>query len=519
MWAIGLPCSVLAQGSAPTVSKETAKPPTPLSFRVSVESGLLTVPYTGKVYVLLSRRSRREPRHAQHWFGDQPVFTIEVEKWDGSRPLTVDATAMGSPVTIPELPDGTYQVQAVLRIDLDSPNPGRGSGDLYSKAREIVLDPRISGVIDLHIDQVVTQQPYAETDRVKLVEMVSSSLSKFHGRQVIIRAAVILPASFDPEGDRRYPSLYWLTGFGGDHIMARFLPRAFDRVDKEKRHDRMLIVVPDPLCYRGHSVFADSANNGPWGQALVKELIPEIERRFRGPSSGKERYVTGVSSGGWSSLWLQVNYPDEFNGCWSLVPDPVDFRDFQRIDIYAEDANMYRGKNGERRPLSHRGDEVTAWYDEFVARETVLGAGGQIHSFEAVFSPRGSDGKPMALFDRETGAIDPTVARAWRAYDIRLLIERNWQALAPKLAGKLHVYAGELDNFYLEGAVRLLKESLAKLGSDADLRIIGGAGHGPMPQFVVPMFETILANAPQDPDAKTAGAPSRGGDDSSNDGR
>jgi S-formylglutathione hydrolase FrmB len=237
-----------------------------------------------------------------------------------------------------------------------------------------------------------------------------------------------------------------------------------------------IFVAPDPTCYYGHCVFADSANNGPWGAALMDELIPAVERQFRGAGAA-HRYVTGVSSGGWSSLWLQVTYPEEFAGVWSHCPDPVDFRDFQRIDLYAPHANMYHDENGERRPLCRRGDEVMIWYDDFVRMESAMGPGGQIGSFEAVFGRR-KNRAPEPLFDRATGNVDSAAARSWEPYDIRLVLERNWKTLGPKLKGKLHIYAGAEDNFYLEGAVERLKKSLKQLGSDAEVEIVPGMGHG-----------------------------------------
>jgi S-formylglutathione hydrolase FrmB len=233
----------------------------------------------------------------------------------------------------------------------------------------------------------------------------------------------------------------------------------------------------DPGCHHGHHVFADSGNNGPCGKALVEELIPAIEARFRGIGKPGARFVTGHSSGGWSSLWLQVAYPDFFGGCWSTSPDPVDFRDFQQIDVYRPGENMFNDRDGNKRPIARSGGKVVAWYRPFSDMEVVMGHGGQLASFEAVFSGRGPDGQPKRLWDRKTGAIDPVVAKSWEKYDIRLVLERNWKTLGPKLAGKLHVYMGGSDNFYLEGATRLLKEALDRLGSDAKVEVIPGYDH------------------------------------------
>src|SRR5207249_7040106 len=166
-----------------------------------------------------------------------------------------------------------------------------------------------------------------------------------------------------------------------------------------------------------------------------------------------------------------------FGGTWSTSPDPVDFRDFQRIDIYAPGENMYRDREGKRRPIARMGTMPMLFYDRFSRMDDVIGWGSQLGSFEAVFSPLDRDGRPRKLWNRSTGALDPEVARAWELYDIRLVLERNWPRLGPKLKGKLHVITGELDTFYLEGAVKLLKESLAKLGSDAVVEMIPNRDH------------------------------------------
>jgi hypothetical protein len=239
----------------------------------------------------------------------------------------------------------------------------------------------------------------------------------------------------------------------------------------------MIWVVLDPDCPLGHDVFADSASNGPRGQALVEELIPAIEGRFRGLGTPEGRFLTGHSSGGWSSLWLQVTYPGFFNGVWSTAPDPVDFHDFQQIDLYRPGVNMFYDAGGHPRPIARFGDKPVLWYRGFSDMEEVMGHGGQLASFEAVFSERGGDGRPRRLWDRRTGAVDNEVARSWEKYDIRLLLERNWKALAPQLAGKLHVFMGGKDTFYLEGATARLKESLARLGSDAVVEIFPGRNH------------------------------------------
>jgi pimeloyl-ACP methyl ester carboxylesterase len=236
-------------------------------------------------------------------------------------------------------------------------------------------------------------------------------------------------------------------------------------------------VLLDPDCGTGHHVFADSKTNGPRGQAFIEEFIPYLEQNFPIIADPKARLLNGHSSGGWSSLWLQVAYPDVFGGTWSTSPDPVDFRDFQKIDIYADGENMFRDREGKTRPIARMGDTPVIFYDRFSKLEEVLGPGGQLGSFEAVFSPLDAQGQPRKLWNRSTGELDKETAKAWEAYDIRLVLERNWPAIGPKLAGKLHVITGSKDTFFLEGAVELLKESQAKLNSDAQIEIIPGRDH------------------------------------------
>jgi pimeloyl-ACP methyl ester carboxylesterase len=213
------------------------------------------------------------------------------------------------------------------------------------------------------------------------------------------------------------------------------------------------------------------------GRALIEEFVPELDRQYRTIPQSTARFLTGHSSGGWSTLWLQVTYPDTFGGTWSTAPDPVDFRDFQRIDLYRSGENMYRDREGNRRPLARHGTEVMLWYDDFDRMEETLGDGGQLHSFEAVFSPKGVDGRPRRVWDRKTGIVDTAAAELWKAYDIRLILESRWAELGPKLAGKLHVIMGEEDTFYLEGATKLLQDSQKHLGSDAVIELVPGKDH------------------------------------------
>ena len=445
---------LMAASSAALASPASEGP----SFQVTLRQGAGPAaaaadnrPLQGRLYVMLGPvTSSSEPRFGPNWFNPQPFFAAEVTDWKPGETRTIDATAAGFPAPLDQLKPGEYQAQALLRLNLDTHNLGSGAGNLYGPATPVTITAENSEPIPLVIDATVEARAFPENERVKLVDIPSPLLSTFLGRPVRMRAAVVLPEEALEPGEKR-PALYIIPGFGGSHTMGLSLARS-RRMGFGADFVR---IVLDPDCGTGHHVFADSANNGPRGQALVEELIPYIEAHYPVVASPDARLLTGHSSGGWSSLWLQVAYPDFFGGVWSTSPDPVDFRDFQQINLYEPGSNMFVDNASARRPLARRGEQPVLWYDDFAKMEDVIGDGGQLHSFEAVFSPRGADGKPRPLWDRPTGAVDLETARAWEAYDIRLILERNWDRLAPKLEGKLHVYMGTLDTFYLEGAVRL----------------------------------------------------------------
>jgi S-formylglutathione hydrolase FrmB len=479
-----------------------------ISFSVRIDPSLMESPYTGRLYVVIAPDSGIEPRlGVGNWFNPPQILAVDVDHLAPGEPVTIDGGQVSFPAAPEAIAPGTYVAQAFGRLNPDSPDPGRGAGDPISAPAtvEVVMDAAPdANPIELTIDRLVEPEPFEETDRVRLFQMVSPSLSAFHGREVVMRAGVRLPEGWSDDpgaaAQTAYPTVYWITGFGGDHTSVEGLDRMLSRIPGA---EGCLIVVPDASCYWGHTAFVDSATNGPRGTALVHELIPAVEARFRGAGDASRRAVAGGSSGGWASLWLQVTHPDTFGSCWAHCPDPVDFRDFQMIDLYAPGANMYRDEHGNPRPIARRAGRVILEYEQFVRMETAMGPGGQIASFEATFSPCGPDGLPIPLFDRATGAVDPDVARAWEPYDIRLVLERNWETLGPKLAGKLHIFAGEIDTFYLEGAVKLLDRSLKALGSDAEVVIVEGMGHATSPEGVRKMFRSLTSEA----DALTPGEP------------
>jgi len=447
-------------------------------FELHLDEKVFEGPFSGALLVAFSERD--EPRAAMHgWIGAPPVMRFDVHEVapGGELTLAADGAAAHFPVDWSTVPHRSWRIQAVARRSRTGRMAGLDEGDVISAVAEAVYDPASDGVLALRLDTVVEPRPFLETERVRLFEFESPSLSAFHGFPYRMRAGVLVPVDYGEQ--ETYPVVYSVTGFGGTHEGIH----GWERRVAGTFLDHCIVVVPDATNRWGHSVFCDSRSIGPWGQALVHELIPALEEEYGG-AGPEHRYVTGVSSGGWSSLWLQVAYPEEFAGCWSHVPDPIDFHDFQQIDLYdplpdGSPRNMYVDEHGARRPLARRGDEVLVTYEDFVRREDVLNPGGQIRSFEATFSPPAEDGTPRRVFDVETGVIDHAAAQAWRDYDISNRLLSGWPELRARLAGKVHVYAGEVDTFYLEGAVERFRALAEKAGmlEDMEIVIVPGMAH------------------------------------------
>jgi hypothetical protein len=273
-----------------------------------------------------------------------------------------------------------------------------------------------------------------------------------------VDGAINLPAEYFTDPGRKFPVLFHVFGYGGDYhnLSGKATPGApIDSVP-------CITVYLDGNCPLGHCVYANSDNNGPWGDALTTEFIPLLEKQYR---CNGAKLLTGHSSGGWTVLWLQTQYPKIFDGCWSSSPDPVDFRNFQKINLYA-DKNMYYGKDSVLN-LTATVAGFFPWADmkSNYRMERVVYRGEQMHSFNAVFSKRGSDGLPLSICNENTGEIDSTVFSNWKKYDISLYLRSNWQQIKPDLEGKVRVSVGRQDNFLLNYAVSFLEAEMKKLNS------------------------------------------------------
>lgn len=455
-----------------------AQPASPAKheFKVKLADLVTKEPVTGRLYLFFSQRERSVPMNGPNWFGPEPFYAKEVSGLAPGATTVIDDSAEGIPDVISKLKPGKYRVQALLDHDVYYPSPASGPGNFHSAVSDIeIKEAPIQ--LELVLNQIVQERTWQKKDWIVPISYKSELLSKHFKRDFEDRAVVVLPKSYSENPTRRYPVLYEVSGFGGSlHDMVRNF-QAAPPAAAEGELDCIRVMLSGE-CKWGHHVYADSAINGPRGQVLIEELIPKIDKEFRTVTDAKARFVKGHSSGGWSSLWLQVTYPDAFGGVWSTAPDPVDFRDYQQSNLYADPPiSIYYFENGDKKPLARRGETPMIWYPDFAKMDDVLGKGGQLRSFEAVFSPLDEQGLPKKMWDRQTGKVNPSTAESWKAYDINLVVKNNWPKIGPKLAGKIHISMGDLDTFYLNGATALLKQTLTELGSDAQVEMVPGKDH------------------------------------------
>jgi len=479
-----------------TAHAADVKPPT-LVFEITLDASVADDPLDGRVILFFTQKEKGEPRTTHGWLSTAPIFGADVRNWKPGTTVTI-RDPIGYPHDAADVPPATYRVQAVLHTNPDLPHGGNAPGNLISRPVQVETTENGSPTIRLTLDdRVPADKKNPNAERNTEVKLRSALLSDFHGRDIFHRARVILPKAHDKSPGRRFPTVYIVHGFGGSHHHVRMYLSLAAKSDVP-----FALVGLDANMPTGHHVFADSDNNGPCGQALIEELIPHLESTFPLIAKPHARFLTGHSSGGWSTLWLQLTYPDVFGGVWSTSPDSVTFRDFCGIDLYADGCNFYRDPDGNPRPLMRQGDAIRLNFEDLARMERALGPGGQFYSFEAVFGPRATDGRPRPLYDRQTGAVDPVTIQAWRRYDMCDIVKKNWPRLGPRLAGKITIIMGEKDNFYLEGATRILGRTLERLGSDARVILEPGKNHGNIffaasfQQMFVEMGERFGAHEP-----------------------
>ena len=415
------------------------------------------------------------------------IAAKEIANLKPGQTVDIDADDIAFPAQLSHAPQGDYEAQAVLDVDHTYNYSGRQPGDLITPVVDLQQwNPSTSPTPGLTFSRAMSQppDPLANEPEVnaalKPVDFISPVLSHFWGRDIHMKAWVLLPPGYSAHPQDHYPTVYFTHGFGGGlaRMRARNAPILYHRM-KSGKMPAMIWVLLDQSSATGTNEFADGVNNGPWGTALTTELIPKLEADYRMDARPSGRFLQGHSSGGWATLWLQTTYPRIFGGTWSTSPDPSDFHAFSTIDLYAPGANMYRRADGSPQPIIRMHKTVLGTMEQLARMESVLGSyGGQIGSFEWVFSPRGPDGRPLAMFDRQTGAVDPHVIAYWRThYDISHTIEANWKTLKPDLRGKIHLYVGTDDTFYLDGSAHRLQSLLEILGGDGHFTFISSKTH------------------------------------------
>jgi len=484
-----------------------------MKFAISFSKELTDRPLDGRILLLLSTDFETEPRFQMgHDFHTQQglIFGIDVENLEAGKQAMIDDSVLGCPVkSLADLPPQEYNVQAVLHIyetfhrsdghvvklPMDR---GEGQkwhlapGNIYSTPRKIKIDPATPDVCQIEMDKKIEDfSARKDTQYIKHVRIQSDLLTKFWGRPMHLEAILLLPQGYNEHPEARYP----LMIYQGHHHRTFYTPVSFRETPPDPEAEglegydltyqeysyqlykdwtapdfpRVIIVtIQHANPYYDDSYAVNSANLGPYGDALTYELIPYIEKNFRGIGQPWARTLYGGSTGGWESLAVQTFYPDEYNGAWGNCPDPIDFRAYTVVNIY-EHKNAYHSddewKNTPRPGKRNYLGEVLATMEESNLRELVLGTNGrsgeQWDIWQAVYGPTGKDGYLKPIWDKLTGDIDHEVAEYWREnYDLRYILERDWETLGPKLEGKLHIYVGDMDNYYLNNAVYLMEAFL-----------------------------------------------------------
>ncbi len=469
------------------------------SFQVKFTPAARSTPVDGRLIVVISRQLQGEPRFQVGWgISTAQVFGIDVDGWKPGETATVGPAAAGSPIRkIADLPPGKYNVQAVLnvyetfhradghtvKLHMDHGEGqqwARSPGNLLSKPEAV--DIRADSAVTLTLGEAMPPiEPQADTKYIRHHSIESKLLTKFWGRPMRMGVTVLVPEGFDANPQQKYPVAFLQGHFGREFLGFRETPPSpgggrgqanayqFYQDWTSGRLPKFLVVLTDHATpYYDDSYGVNTANAGPYGDALTTELYPEMEQKFRAIGQPWARVVFGGSTGGWMTLAQQIFYPDYFGGAWGFCPDPVDFHAFQMVDVY-KDTNAYydEGPFAKVPKLVGRtpGDRILDTFGDFNAQENALGnhgrSGGQMDAFHATFGPVDAQGYPAKLWDTETGVIVPSVAQYWTDhYDLTALLQRDWQRLGPKLAGKLHITMGTKDTFFLDAAAHRMEDFL-----------------------------------------------------------
>jgi len=486
-------------------------------FQIRVDPTRQMGPVTGRLLLMLSRTNEPEVRLQVGWITSPPVFGIDVEQLRPGQAAVIDESVAGYPLeSLRDLPAGDYYVQALLNVytefhradghtiwahmdQWEGQQFNRSPGNLHSKVVKLHIDTAVQPRIEIDLTEVIPPvPPPVDTQWIRHVRIQSKLLTAFWGHPMYIGAVVLLPRDYVTQPDVYYPVIYQQGHFGDQPFNfrteeptenadeRRFRERIgvesgyqFYKVWKSDEFPRAVaITFQHPTPYYDDSYAVNSANLGPYGDAILTELIPYLEEHFRVIREPWARVLTGGSTGGWEALALQLYHPDFFGGTWAFYPDSVDFRRYGLVNIY-EDANAFAADSPrdpqwfrpqwftvERAMVRTDDGQTVATVRQLSQLEGVLGSkgrsGGVLANWEAVYGPVGEDGYPKPLWDKVTGKIDRNVAVYMRdnGYDLRYYAQKNWSTIGSKLVGKLHIYCGEMDNFYLNLGVYLFEQFL-----------------------------------------------------------
>jgi hypothetical protein len=448
----------------------------------------------GRMLLLVSNDESREPRYQISDGPDtQLVFGVDVEGLKPGESAVFDTSVFGYPLrSLAEIPPGEYWVQGLLnryetfhRADGHTvklpPDRGEGQhwnrkpGNFYSVPQKVTIDPQEDMRIEILLDQEIPPiQPPKDTKYIKHIKIQSKLLTEFWGQPMYLGACILLPEGFDehpeeppdPDLEPTYSARFDWQGY--NKTMQEYAYKFFQWWTAPDTPRVIIIEVQHANPYYDDSYAVNSANLGPYGDAIMYELVPTIEEKFRGIGEGWARTTYGGSTGGWEALAVQVFYPDAFNGCYAACPDPIDFRQYCLVNIYEHENAYYLKSAFKETPRPGRRNwlgEVSCTLEETNHKELALAtkgrSGDQWDIWQAVYSPVGEDGYPKPIWDKLTGEIDHEVAEYWREnYDLSYIMKRDWKTLGPKLVGKIHIYCGDMDNYYLNNAVYLTEELL-----------------------------------------------------------
>ena len=458
--------------------------PSKLRFEITFPAASHAQPITGRVYVMIARNADREPR-LQIGRTGVPFFGRDIEQLNPDQVAVIDETDLGTPIaSLRDLPPGEYYLQGFVNVYSefkradghtvwmhDDQWEGQqfqiSPGNLYSDVQRISIDPKAGGVIKLNARNVIPPIPLpTDTQYVKRFRFQSPMLTKFWGRPIYLGATALVPRDYDRE-TISYPVLYQQGHFSTAAPLGFRENTDLYKAWMSDNFPRMLVVTfQHPTPYFDDSYAVNSVNVGPYGDAIIQELIPEVEKRFRVIKEPYARVLSGGSTGGWESLALQIFHPDFFGGTWSDCPDPVEFSNVEGIDIYKDSNAFYKVFDwGRREPTVNTREtdgSIRLTSEQRNHFELVSGtkgrSGQQLDIWSAVYGPLGKDGYFEPLFDKRSGEMNPTVAQYWKEnYDLTYYLEKNWPAVGPKLVDKIRIYMGTMDNFFLNEGVKKLQ--------------------------------------------------------------